>query len=98
MSLHHTRSMWQPQPFEYISKINQKLIFSQKFSQIHEKTLEKILESRMGELFHLKGKINNEFFNQHTCEFCQFISKTYILVYNLFNDLDVKLMLVLSDI
>ena len=52
----------------------------------------------MGEIFRLKGKINNEFFNQHTCEFCQFISKTYILVYNLFNDLDVKLMLVLSDI
>ena len=52
----------------------------------------------MGEIFRLKGKINNEFFNQHTCEFYQFISKTYILVYNLFNDLDVKLTLVLSDI
>ena len=35
-------------------------------SQNHENILKKILESHMGELFHLKGKINNEFFNQHT--------------------------------
>ena len=79
-------------------QINQKLKLSQNFLAIVEKYSLKILESRMGEIFRLKGKINNEFFNQHTCEFCQFISKTYILVYNLFNDLDVKLTLVLSDI
>ena len=45
----------------------------------------------MGEIFRLKGKINNEFLTNIPVNSVNSFQKHIFLVYNLFNDLDVKL-------